>query len=82
MHSFSMKVEEVEYVCHYNGDMSGDVIITSDEDNFQGEKRLPYALMEALVGEAYKSEETGKLDDMSGVDFLRCIFNYHVTPPE
>jgi hypothetical protein len=38
---------------------------------------VPYAIMEALVGEKLKSNEMSKLEDISGSKFLHSIFNYH-----
>lgn len=89
MHSHNIEVDEYIYFCHTNGDFSGDVVISNlqeirvDDDpqytKGQYEVRIPFGLMEELVGRKIADDLVSYFEEATGKETLKFLTSLEIT---
>lgn len=79
MHTSRVVIEGIGYYINHNGDWSGDVDIYK-QDTGAGDKllwaRIPFVIMEEIVGRKMIDEAIGRLEQLSGKDAVRWATLY------
>lgn len=69
MHSTVVVHQNEEIYIHYNGDFSGDVLLTRPE-TYKADVEIPFEVMKAVVGEYLKQRKISLLEDTKPQDLI------------